>query len=53
MAQDRDDLSPLHRQNPPANQALFLAILDMELPQELAVMPGMTATITLGPESQP
>lgn len=53
MGQDRDDLSPLHRQAPPAQQALFLAILDIELPEDLEAMPGMTATVHLPGESAP
>lgn len=53
MGQDRDDLSPLHRQAPPARQALFLAILDVELPANLEAMPGMTATVRLPGSDRP
>jgi len=47
VGQDRDDLSPVHHQAPAVNQALFLAILEVELPPDVPVKPGMTARILL------
>ncbi len=50
VGQDRDDLSPVHQQAPAVNQALFLAILEVELPEDLPIKPGMTARVLLQPE---
>jgi multidrug resistance efflux pump len=47
MGQDRDDLSPIHRQAPPVNQALFLAKLELTVPEDIQVMPGMTAIVRI------
>jgi multidrug resistance efflux pump len=51
IGQDRDDLSPVHQQASPVNQALFLAIVEVELPDDLDMKPGMTAQVTFPAEA--
>lgn len=46
LGQDRSDLSPIHRQAPPAGQAFFLVELEVPLPG-VAALPGMTASVRL------
>lgn len=50
VGQDRDDLSPLYRQAPPIDQALFLIMIDVD-PSENRAMPGMTAKVDIEIES--
>src|SRR5690606_24872798 len=50
--QDRDDLSPIFRQSPPVDQALFLVKVSLERVPE-GVMPGMTANVEIAVGSPP
>ncbi|MGA0333479.1 MAG: efflux RND transporter periplasmic adaptor subunit [Kiritimatiellia bacterium] len=50
LGQDRDDLSPIYRQDPPIHQAFFLVHIELDALSDLAI-PGMTALtrIEVGP----
>jgi multidrug resistance efflux pump len=51
LAQDRNDLSPIYRQAPAINQAMFLVYVSLDTLTEEAI-PGMTATAEIEIESE-